>query len=352
MTSLAARQKYIALVSQAVAAGARQSKACQIVGISARCLQRWTLDDEGDGRPARMQDPSNRLTDIERQRVLRCVNSPEFKHLPPSQIVPILADRGTYICSERTMYRVMEAAGQNKRRDTTRRAGQTRKPRALTATAPNQIYSWDITYLPTSVRGVHYYLYMFLDIFSRKIVGWSVYGSESSEHASDVLRDACMREKIQPGQVVLHSDNGAPMKGSSMLATLQALGVTPSFSRPAVSNDNPYSESAFKTLKYRPTYPQRAFADLQAARAWVAGFVNWYNNEHRHSAIRFVTPSQRHAGLDPGLLRRRQAIYSAACQQNPHRWTKGLRNWEPIRQVHLNPQNSAAANGQKHMRAA
>ena len=171
-------------------------------------------------------------------------------------------------------------------------AQQRSKPRALCATAPDQLFSWDITYLPTLIKGIYFYLYLFMDIFSRKIVGWQIYETESSELAAEVMRDICERENIAPNQVVLHSDNGSPMKGATMLATLQALGVVPSFSRPAVSNDNPYSESLFKTLKYRPAYPRRAFENLLAARQWVGTFVQWYNHEHRHSAIGFVTPQQ------------------------------------------------------------
>ena len=150
------------------------------------------------------------------------------------------------------------------------------------------------------MTGQYFYLHLFLDLFSRKVVGWQVYETESSALASQVMCDICLRESIAPGQVVLHSDNCSPMKGAAMLATLQALGVMPSLSRPSVSNDNPYSESIFKTLKYRPDYPARAFGTLLGARQWVGAFVNWYNLKHRHSAIRFVTPHQRHVGQDGG----------------------------------------------------
>ena len=187
------------------------------------------------------------------------------------------------------------------------------------------------------MTGVYFYLYLFLDIFSRKIVGWQVYESESSELASEVMRDICSREHIAGEQVVLHSDNGSPMKGATMLATLQALGVMPSFSRPAVSNDNPYSESLFKTLKYRPNYPRRAFGNLFAARQWVATFVQWYNHEHCHSAIRFVTPHERHEGQDGALLAKRVDVYESAKARHPQRWSGSTRNWQPVKLVHLNP---------------
>jgi len=180
-----------------------------------------------------------------------------------------------------------------------------------------------------------------MDIFSRKVVGWQVYETESSELASEVMRDICERENIARNQVVLHSDNGSPMKGATMLATLQALGVMPSFSRPAVSNDNPFSESIFKTLKYRPTYPRRPFENLLAARQWVDTFVHWYNEEHRHSAISFVTPAQRHAGLDAALLRKRVEVYEAAKARHPERWSGSTRNWQHVTIVHLNPEKPA-----------
>lgn len=176
-----------------------------------------------------------------------------------------------------------------------------------------------------------------MDVFSRKIVGWQIYETESSELASEVMRDICERENIAPQQVVLHSDNGSPMKGATMLATLQALGVMPSFSRPAVSNDNPYSESLFKTLKYRPNYPSRAFESLLAARQWVQTFVHWYNHEHCHSAIRFVTPHERHAGQDSAVLSKRVDVYEAAKAKHPQRWSGSTRSWQPVLVVHLNP---------------
>ena len=219
------------------------------------------------------------------------------------------------------------------------------KPRALYATAPNQLFSWDITYLPTWVIGVYFYLYLFLDIFSRKIVGWQVYETESSESASEVTRDICAREHIAPAQVVLHYDNGSPMKGVAMLATLQSLGVMASFSRLAVSNDNPYSELIFKTLKYRSDYPERAFENLFAARQWVGTFVHWYNLEHCHSAIRFVTPHDRRAGRDTALLVKRVDVYEANKTKHTQRWSGATRNWQPVHVVHLKPDQHV--NGKK-----
>ncbi len=343
MTSLAERGQVMALVAEAIAAGARQDRACAAISLGERTLQRWQLDPlRGDQRPMRLQAPKNKLSVPERERLLAVVNSDEFGDLPPGQIVPRLADRGQYIASESTIYRALREAHQLRHRGAERPAQQRHKPRALCATAPNALFSWDITYLPTQVKGIYFYLYLFMDIFSRKIVGWQIYDAESSDLASDVMRDICKRENIALNQVVLHSDNGSPMKGATMLATLQALGVMPSFSRPAVSNDNPYSESLFKTLKYRAVYPLRPFESLIAARQWVSTFVHWYNHEHRHSAIRFVTPAERHAGLDTALLQKRVDVYEAAKKSHPERWSGVTRNWRPVRVVHLNPDQQIA----------
>ncbi len=344
MTSLSERGLIMGLVSDAIVAGARQDRACQVIALSERTLQRWQSDQAagGDRRAERVQRPGNQLSALERERVLAIANSDEFGHLSPSQIVPRLADGGQYVASESTFYRVLKAQGQLRHRGAERPAKPRSKPRALCSMAPAELFSWDITYLPTQVKGLYFYLYLFVDIFSRKIVGWQVYETESSELASEVMRDICEREHIAPNQVVLHSDNGSPMKGATMLATLQALGVMPSFSRPAVSNDNPYSESLFKTMKYRPTYTNRPFGSLLAARQWVGTFVHWYNHEHRHSAIGFVTPAQRHAGLDVALLKKRVAVYEAAKAKHPERWSGATRNWKPILAVHLNPEKQAA----------
>lgn len=352
MTSLAVRTETLNLVKEAVHAGARQSRACEIVGLPARTLQRWRKSPEqGDRRPQRVQSPPSQLTELDRERIIKTVNCAEYRKLSPCQIVPILADKGIYIGSESTIYRTLRRVGQVKHRGRCK-APAWKKPEPLTATAPNQIYSWDITYLPTTVRGRHFYLYLFLDIFSRKVVGWNVYEREMSDLAADVLRDIYLREELQPGQVVLHSDNGNPMKGASMLATMQELGVARSLSRPAVSNDNPYSESQFNTLKCHPTYPSEPFTDLGQAREWVEQFVGWYNDEHRHSGIRFVTPSQRHAGLDADLLKQREEVYKKARERNPNRWSGPTRNWSRVDTVHLNPGRTDAAARRQEQRAA
>ncbi len=333
------REEIMTLVDEARDAGAKQSKACECMGISAKTFQRWCRPDNArDGRLDAKHEPCNKLTELERQRIIKVANEPEYADLPPSKIVPKLADKGIYLASESTYYRVLKEAKQLSHRQKARPTGQRKKPRALTATAPNQLYSWDITYLPTAVKGIFLYLYLVMDIYSRKIVGWQVYEEESSALAGELMTDICQHEGILPDQVTLHSDNGSPMKGATLLATLQELGVIPSFSRPSVSNDNPYSESLFRTLKYTPEYPGRPFLDLLAARAWVQRFVDWYNHEHLHSAINFVTPEQRHKGLDARILANRKRVYELAKSNHPERWSGDTRNWEPVEVVYLNPE--------------
>ena len=342
------RKEIIGLIQEAQDSGATQSKACEIVGISAKTLQRWSLaDNEEDGRLEAKHEPANKLTESERERMITIANAPEYRDLPPNKIVPKLADEGIYIASEASFYRVLKAEKQLKHRQKSKPAKQVKKPRALVATAPNQLYSWDITYLPTTIKGIFLYLYLVMDIHSRKIVGWQVYENESSAKAADLMTDICQREGIKPNQVILHSDNGSPMKGATMLATLQQLGVIPSFSRPSVSNDNPYSESLFRTLKYRPEYPEHPFSDLAAARGWVNLFADWYNKEHLHSAIKFITPEQRHAGKDEEILELRKVVYQQAKLDNPNRWSGEIRNWEIIQEVYLNPEATETGGEEK-----
>jgi putative transposase len=344
MSSLVERRALLALLTDACDAGARLAPACAQIGLSERTVQRWqrpAAGDDGDLRASTRRvatPPPNRLSDIERQAALALLNGEEFKDLPPSQIVPRLADQGRFVASESTLYRLLRGAGQLTHRRAERAPQHRSRPRALAATRPDQIYCWDISYLPTEVRGVYFYLYLFVDLFSRKIVGWQVYDSESAERAGQLLTDICARQQIAPQQLTLHSDNGAPMKGEAMLATLQRLGVAGSRSRPAVSNDNPFSEALFRTLKYRPRLPVKPLQSLLHARRWVTQLVHWYNHEHRHSAIGFVTPHQRHLQIDRLLLSNRVAVYAAARDRHPCRWSGATRNWTRIEEVHLNPE--------------
>jgi transposase InsO family protein len=342
MTSAPDRHEIAALVAAATQAGARLSAACAEIGLSPRTLPRWQGPDgkiREDRRPsADRPTPANKLSEEERDRIVAACNAPEFASLPPSQIVPRLADRGTYIASESSMYRVLRERGQTHRRGRARPATRRKPPTSFEAKAPCQVWSWDITWLPGPVAGTFFYLYLIVDIFSRKIVGWEVHDRETADHAAHVLQRAVWAEKCLTRPLVLHADNGSPMKGATMKVTMERLGVIASFSRPRVSNDNPFSEALFRTCKYVPGWPTRGFASREAARAWVAGFVRWYNTEHRHSAIRFVTPNQRHRGEERALLASRHQVYELARAARPERWSGRTRNWHPIGSVWLNPE--------------
>jgi len=345
----------INLINHATSAGATQSHACEILGIDSRTLRRWKKNaDEPeqlcDQRKTSALDrvPANKLTEQERAQILEVCNEPEYQNLPPSQIVPMLADKGQYIASESSFFRILKAAQQLNRRGKAEKPKNSIKPKGFKATQPNQVYSWDITYLATTLKGTFYYLYLIEDIFSRKIVGWEIHTSESAEYASDLIKKTCLAEGIYKEGLVLHSDNGSPMKGATMLATLQKLGVVPSFSRPSVSDDNPYSESLFRTMKYWPTFPSKPFESLQEAQQWVNTFVQYYNNEHHHSAIHFVTPNQRHTGEDHTILAHRKAVYDEAKQRHPERWSGQIRNWNRIDEVWLNPPKEMRSENQKH----
>lgn len=341
MTSNPDRKEILQLVDEAEQAGARLSRIAELLGLHVRTLRRWREADQkgqGDGRPTAVRPrPANALSEAERAAVLEACNLPQYAHLPPAQIVPQLADEGIYLASESTFYRVLRAAGQATRRGRAQPPRKPARPQPCQATAPNQVWSWDITYLASAVRGTFYRLYLVVDIFSRKIVVWEVHEQELAAHASTLISKACLREGVQPGQLVLHADNGGPMKGATMLATLQKLGVVPSFSRPSVSDDNPYSEALFRTLKYVPDYPTQPFDSLESARAWVHSFVTWYNESHRHSAIGFVTPGQRHRGEDIAILEARKAVYEQAKARRPERWSGATRDWSRKAVVWLNP---------------
>ena len=327
----------LGLVDEAVAAGARRDRACDVMGLTERSVQRWRRADVGDdGRAGPRTRPANALTSAERAKVLEVVNSPGYRDLPPKQVVPRLADEGRYLASESTIYRILRAEGLDAHRGRT-------KPRTVrhldehVATAANQVWSWDITYLLSSVRGRFFYLYLVEDVWSRRIVGFEVHEEESLDASAALVRATCLAEGVDPRGLVLHSDNGGPMRGSTMLTTLRHLGIVPSFSRPSVSDDNPFIESLFRTLKYRPEYPHKPFETLDDARTWVTGFVAWYNGEHRHSGIRFVTPDERHDGRENLVLANRARVYERARRKHPNRWSRGTRDWTPAPAVFLNP---------------
>jgi transposase InsO family protein len=336
----------LALLNEAQHSGARLESACKELGISRRTVERWRDQDGGDDlRKGPKSAPPNKLSQQERQHILDTLNSPRYRDLSPNQIVPLLADQGVFLGSESSFYRILREEDLQNHREPSRPAVYAR-PSEKIATGPNQVWSWDITYLPSPVLGRFFYLYLVMDVWSRKIVGWEIHTVEDMALSSAMIRRLCAEEKIPLDQLKLHADNGGPMKGATMLATLQKLGVAASFSRPRVSDDNPFSEALFRTLKYRPEYPRHPFGSFEVATTWVAGFVHWYNQEHLHSEIAFVTPSDRHAGLDVAILEKRQKVYERARLQNPNRWSGKTRNWTPPKDVVLN------GNYQHSMKAA
>lgn len=339
------RKMCLSLVAEAQKAGAKKVNACNILGVSIRTVERWEKSPE-DRRKGPHTMPSNSLTVEEKNKVLAIANSAEYANLSPGQIVPKLADKGEYIASESSFYRILREKNLLAHRGKSQ-PRKNKKPEELLAYAPNEIWSWDITYLKAPIKGTYYYLYLPMDVFSRMIVSWELHEYESAELAAEMIEKACEKNGVRKDQLKLHSDNGGPMKGATMLATLERLGVAPSFSRPRVSDDNPYSESLFKTMKYRPSYPDGRFANLEEARNWVQKFVEWYNTIHFHSGINWVTPESRYHLKDQEILDNRRSVYEKAREENPSRWSKKTRNWSRIDMVELNPGRSVKENKMK-----
>jgi putative transposase len=341
------RQRLAALVQEACAAGAPQHAACELAGIDERSLQRWKSGQglrQADARATAVRPaPAHRLSPEEIEQVLSVLNEPRFADKPPAFIVATLADEDVYIASEASFYRIMRKHGQNKHRGRARAGRPQRAPSTHVATAPKQLWCWDMTYLPSPVKGQFFYLYMILDVFSRKIVGWEVHERDSAEHAADLLKRTTLAEGIAglTTKPVLHGDNGATLKATTVLAMLHWLGIAPSYSRPRVSNDNAYAESLFRTAKYRPEFPAQGMRDLAHARQWAHDFVHWYNQEHLHSGIGWVTPAARHVGQDKLMLEHRREVYAQARERNRQRWSRHARQWKHQAAVTLNPERDS-----------
>lgn len=336
------RKALIELVDEAVNAGARQQKACDVIGVSERTLQRWRTEPDGtDGRQGPKTAPAHRLTEAEKGRIVKIANLPEYRNLTPEQIIADLAAKGEFVCSERSLRRILKARDLAAYRSRVKAPKKSTRPRQYVADGPLRVLSWDITYLRNmTVRGGFFYLYLFIDVWSRKVVGHEVHDKQDMDLSSALLRRMCQQNGIEPGRCVLHADNGAPMRGSTMLATMDSLGITRSFSRPSVSDDNAYVESFFRHLKYVPSYPSKGFASLEEARAWVDSFVAWYNTRHLHSGIGYVTPQERHTGADIEILETRRRVYEEARRRNPRRWTTKPRAWEWMATVTFNPERT------------
>ena len=347
MTCREDRQTLMTAIAEACAAGARLAPACSLAGIDLRTFQRWRDDTDqvrADRRPeATRPRPQHALSEAERARMVELANQPRFASTPPARIVPALADEGVYVASEASFHRVLRDHGQMRRRGRARPPRSAGPPSTHVATAPGQVWCWDVTFLPARVRGRWFYLFLILDLYSRKIVGHEVHETDQAEHAAHLVRRTALAEGIHAYALrpVLHGDNGPSMKGTTVLAMLYWLGIAPSHSRPRVSDDNAYAEALFRTAKYRPDFPAAGFADLAGARQWAADFVHWYNYEHRHSGIRYVTPAQRHAGGDGPVLAARHVLYQRARETNPRRWSGPTRNWTPVGAVTLNPERDS-----------
>lgn len=331
------RQWLLEQVDEAKNSGACVREICKTIGKSSRTLKRWRKNLQDDGRKSNRFQRNNALTREEEKEAIDILCSPRFRDMTPNVIVAILAEEGKYIASERTMYRILAKKNLNRFRTDTR-APRRERPEELIAHGPDQVWSWDITYIPSYVRGQFYYQYMIIDIWDRSIVGCNVYKEQSGENAAELLRETCIKKGIDPGSVALHQDNGGPMISADFLGCAKRFDIHLSYSRPSKCNDNPYSESLFRTEKYRPGYPLR-FASLEELIEWSNHFVEWYNNEHRHSGIGYVTPMQRRNGEDIAILEKRRETYEKARSEHPERWSRKTRKWERDETVTLNPKN-------------
>jgi putative transposase len=268
-------------------------------------------------RPA----PPRALSALERQEVLEVLHTDRFVDRAPTEVYASLLDEGTYLCSVRTMYRILDEQGEVRERRDQARHPQYKAPELL-AIGPNQVWSWDITKLLGPVKWSYFYLYVILDIFSRYVVGWMIAHGESAALAKRLIRETCEKQNVAPGQLTIHADRGSSMTSKPVALMLADLGVTKTHSRPQVSDDNPYSESQFKTLKYRPGYPDR-FGSIEDARAFCQGFFAWYNGEHRHSGIGLLTPETVHQGKAELATSHRQLVLAAAFDAHPERFVRG-----------------------------
>ncbi|MBA2440288.1 MAG: IS3 family transposase [Thermoleophilaceae bacterium] len=295
--------------------------ACRVLGVSRASHYRRAQGRRMTGSPALGRRPPVRaLAEAERQTVLETLHSERFRDVAPAQVYATLLDEGAYLCSERTMYRLLSRVGEvRERRD------QAQHPRyarpELLAERPNQVWSWDITKLLGPVKWTYFYLSVVLDVFSRCVVGWMVAYRESAELARRFIAETVAQQGIAPGQLTIHADRGSSMTSKSVAFLLADLGITKSHSRPYVSNDNPYSESQFKTLKYRPDFPDR-FASIEEGRAFCQGFFPWYNTEHRHSGIGYHTPEAMYTGRAGLLQQVRAATLAAAYAAHPERFVR------------------------------
>jgi len=318
-------------------------RACQALDVPRSSLYR--MRPAANPRPVSEPLVSPRaLLPTEKAEVRRLLNSDRFQDQAPCEVYATLMDEGKYLCSWRTMYRILDENHEVRERRDQRQHPHYVKPELL-ATQPNQLWSWDITKLLGPSKWTYYYLYNILDVFSRYSVGWLIAERESASLAQELIAATCIRQAIQPGQLTIHADRGSSMTSKPVALLMADLGVTKTHSRPHVSNDNPFSEAQFKTLKYRPQYPER-FGCQPDARSWASEFFQWYNYEHHHSALGLLTPADVHFGRAETMLDQRQQVLQVAYRKNPERFVKGPpRPAQLPAAVWINPPASAPTMG-------
>jgi putative transposase len=324
--------------TEQLASGVGIASACGALGVVRATFYRRRRGAAANRCERPRRPPKQALTQQERAEVLEVLNSPEFVDQAPAAAYATLLDQGRYLCSMRTMYRMLAGA-----KEVRERRNQLQRPHhpvpQLLATRPNQVWSWDVTTLLSFAKWTYFYLYVILDIFSRYVVGWMLAFRQSATLAERLIAETCWRQGIEPGTLTIHADRGKPMTSKPVALLLAKLGVTKTHSRPYVSNDNPYSESHFKTLKYRPDFPDR-FHSFEHGQAFCQEFFPWYNTEHRHSGLGLLTPAMVHFGQASAVLAARQQTLLAAYREHPERFPRGIPIPQPLpEQVWINPPN-------------
>ena len=325
----------VELIDEAVESGAIRANACNMMDIDLRTYWRWKNNPLGDKRKGAVKSIPRKLTEQEHTAIIDLFCNYENKDKTPYELYfALLEEDKRYIASISTIYRVLREANQLHHRGNCKPRKKHSQPPEVVATGPNQVWCWDITWLPTEVKGIFLYAYMIIDIWDKSIVGWEIHDHENEQLARELFLR--MQVKYNLHGIHLHSDNGNPMKGMSLLAFLYSMKVSVSRSRPGVSNDNPFIESFFKTLKYSVCYPGK-FRSIEHARTWMADFVDWYNNKHRHSGLDYLTPYQMRSGKQHELFTTRNKVIMAAYKDHPERWSNAPKQWEDAHTVYLNP---------------
>jgi len=330
------------MAAQELAVEVGVAPACQALGVPRATFYRRQRPLPGHQQPR--PTPARALCESERERVLDLLACPRFVDRSPAEVVATLLDEGEYLCSERTMYRVLAANQLVRERRNQREHPPYTKPE-LVATGPNQVWSWDVTKLLGPKKWTYFYLYVLLDIFSRYVVGWMVADRENSALAGRLITETCHKQGVAPQVLTLHSDRGAPMTSKCTAQLLADLGVTRSLSRPQVSDDNPFSEAQFKTVKYHPGFPNR-FQDIDAAITFCRSFFPWYNTEHRHGGIAMLTPDDVHHDRAKAVLKQRARTLQVAWSKHPERFVQGIPKPSPLpEEVWINPPATSTNGG-------